>query len=331
MSSVHVVPHISFDDATLVCSKDAARTVNLAPDYVSRLARENLHRRQTNRRPLVRRPRLSPRNSLPSRIDNARSGARISRKKRREEQRLAGHPSALLARTCSPTTNSIVASAQPRMPPRFRAYQQRERMTKLVGVGLLSVLSASRRRHNNRESRAAQRNLPGAPNAACTQPKACNSRISAQQKPPRRNSDARRRRRLRHRPARHTREQHLQTHLPNLFKSRPESENRATTSKSKSATHTTSSQNVKLPKTHPPAPTEGLRRQSQSQRRVRMPPHHLQSLTTPLFNSSHQSASHPTHPRNRTHGGGERRERRGCRPAHARASTHYSQSQLAAV
>ena len=82
------------DDATFIRSRDVARVVNLAPDYVSRLARaELIEGRLVNGLWFVTLP------SLKAFIADQERQKEIWRaelaRQRREEQRLAGHPSAL--------------------------------------------------------------------------------------------------------------------------------------------------------------------------------------------------------------------------------------------
>lgn len=87
---------IQTDGITYIRSRDAARIVQLAPDYVSRLARGALvEGRQINGLWFVTLP------SLQAFIADQERQKEIWRAElariRREEQRLAGHPSALAA------------------------------------------------------------------------------------------------------------------------------------------------------------------------------------------------------------------------------------------
>ena len=89
-------PTISINGVSYIRSRDAARIVNLAPDYVSRLARGGLIQgHQLNRICLVNLPSLKAFIAEQDR-HKAMRRANLARQ-RREEQRLAGHPSALFA------------------------------------------------------------------------------------------------------------------------------------------------------------------------------------------------------------------------------------------
>lgn len=84
------------DGVLYVRSKDAARLVNLAPDYVSRLAREGLIiGRQVERAWVVNLRSLHVFIAEQERQKEIWRAALAQ--KRREEQRLAGHPASMPA------------------------------------------------------------------------------------------------------------------------------------------------------------------------------------------------------------------------------------------
>ena len=87
---------ILIDGVTYIRSRDAARTVELAPDYISRLARADMIAGK-----LLDGLWFVNLTSLEAFIAEQERQKEIWRvelaRKRREEQRLAGHPSALFA------------------------------------------------------------------------------------------------------------------------------------------------------------------------------------------------------------------------------------------
>jgi hypothetical protein len=87
---------ILISGVTYIRSRDAARSVDLAPDYVSRLAREGaIDGRRVSGIWFVNLPALRAFQVEQTRRKQHHR-ARLAQL-RREEQRLAGHPSAVLA------------------------------------------------------------------------------------------------------------------------------------------------------------------------------------------------------------------------------------------